>query len=54
MINKLKNLIELEKEAYLELMAVARQGKKLIFILIKIFENYQEKKRVHLMRVLEK
>ena len=53
MINKLKNLIELEKEAYLELMAVARQ-EAYIYFDQNIFENYQEKKRVHLMRVLEK
>lgn len=31
MINKLKNLIELEKEAYLELMAVARQEAYIYF-----------------------
>ena len=31
MINKLKNLIELEKEAYLELMVVARQKAYIYF-----------------------
>ena len=31
MINKLKNLIELEKEAYLELMVVARQEAYIYF-----------------------